>query len=102
VAGGGTEEWFITPDDLGIARAGLDAIAGAEPDDNAATVRAVFGGEPGPAREVVAMNAGAAILAAGDAHDLGSGVERARETIDSGAAGGVLERLVRLTNELAA
>jgi anthranilate phosphoribosyltransferase len=101
VAGGGTEEWFITPEDLGVARVGLDAIAGGDPKHNAATVREVLGGATGPARDVVCINAGAAILAAGGAHDLAAGTERAREVIDSGAAEGVLERLIRLTAELA-
>ncbi len=102
VARGRTEEWFITPDDLGIERAELSSIAGGSPEDNAATVRTVFAGEPGPARDVVLLNAGAAIFAAGAAHDLAAGVDRAREALDSGAAQGVLERLTRLSQELAA
>ena len=101
VAGGRTEEWFVAPEDLGIPRADLTTIAGGEPERNAATVRAVLGGEPGPARDVICINAGAAILAAGEAHDLAAGAERARESIDSGAAEGVLERLIRLSAELA-
>jgi anthranilate phosphoribosyltransferase len=51
---------------------------------------------------VVVLNAGAAILVAGGAHDLGSAVDRARATIDSGAAQGILEGLVQLTNHPAA
>jgi anthranilate phosphoribosyltransferase len=102
VADGQTEEWFLTPEDLGIERSELAAIAGGSPGDNAAVVRAVLSGDPGPARDVVLLNAGAAILAAGAAHDLAAGVERAREVVDSGAALGVLERLSRLTQELAA
>ena len=54
----------------------------------------MLAGEPGPARDVALLNAGAAILAGGGAHDLAAGVERAREAIDSGAAEGVLERLI--------
>ena len=60
-------------------------------------MRTVFAGEPGPARDVVLLNAGAAIFAAGAAHDLAAGVDRAREALDSGAAQGVLERLTRLS-----
>jgi anthranilate phosphoribosyltransferase len=101
VADGGTEEWFIAPEDLGLQRVELGRIAGGDPADNAATVRSVFSGERGPARDVVCVNAGAAILAAGGAHDLAAGAERAREVIDSGAAEGVLERLIRLTSKLA-
>jgi anthranilate phosphoribosyltransferase len=102
VADGGTEEWFVAPEDLGVERVGIEAIAGAEPAHNAEIVRGVLGGEPGAARDVVCLNAGAAILAAGGAHDLAAGAERAREAIDSGAAEGVLERLIRRTGELAA
>jgi anthranilate phosphoribosyltransferase len=100
VRDGRTEEWFIAPEDLGFARVDLDAIAGGSPEANAATVRSVLGGEPGPARDVVCINAGAAILAAGAAHEIGAGVERAAEAIDSGAAAGVLEHLVKLTGRL--
>ncbi len=102
VAEGRTEEWLITPEDLGIARTDLQSIAGGSPVENAATVRAVLAGEPGAPREVVAINAGAAILVAGGARDLASGVERAHEAIDSGAAAGLLERLIALSAELAA
>jgi anthranilate phosphoribosyltransferase len=95
---GRTDERFVTPEDLGIHRSDRDAIAGGSPEENAAVVRSVLAGEEGPARDVVAINAGAAILVAGGAEDLGSAVDRAREAIDSGAAQGVLEALVRLTN----
>jgi anthranilate phosphoribosyltransferase len=97
VADGGTDEWFVAPEDLGIARVDLSAIAGGSPEENAAVVRRVLAGDDGPARDVVGLNAGAAILAAGGAHDLPAAVERARESLDSGAAEGVLERLVRAT-----
>ena len=102
VADGGTEEWFVTPEDLGMQRAELAGIAGGSPEDNAAIVRGVLAGEPGPARDVVVLNAGAAILAGGGVHDLAAGADRAAEAVDSGAAEGVLERLAGLTRELAA
>jgi anthranilate phosphoribosyltransferase len=98
---GGTEEWFLSPSDHGIAAAELSAIAGGSPEDNAAVVRRVFEGEPGAARDVVLLNAGAAIAVGGGAADLAAGIERAREAIDSGAAREVLDRLVRLTGDLA-
>jgi anthranilate phosphoribosyltransferase len=102
LANGRTDENFVTPEDLGIARSDLSSIAGGTPEENAAVVRAVLAGDEGPARDVVVLNAGAAILVAGGAHDLGSAVDRARATIDSGAAQGILEGLVRLTNQPAA
>jgi anthranilate phosphoribosyltransferase len=100
VKDGRTDEWFIGPEDLGFARVELAEIAGGSPEENAARVRSVLEGEPGPARDVVCLNAGAAILAAGAAHEIGAGVDRAVEAIDSGAAAGVLERLVKLTGRL--
>jgi anthranilate phosphoribosyltransferase len=102
VRDGATEEWFVTPADLEITEAPLELIAGAEPAENAATVRAVLEGEElGPPRDVVVMNAAAAILAAGAAEDLAAGAARARESIDSGAARDVLSRLTKLTGDLA-
>jgi anthranilate phosphoribosyltransferase len=99
---GRTDEAFITPEDLGIQRADLGAIAGGTPQENAAVVRSVLSGDEGPPRDVVVLNAAAAILVAGGAHDLGSAVDRARAAIDSGAAQGVLEALVRMTAQPAA
>jgi anthranilate phosphoribosyltransferase len=100
VAGGRTEEWFVRPEELGIERAEIETIAGGTPDENAATVARVLAGEPGPARDVVVLNAGAAILVGGAAHDLAAGVELARESIDSGSARDVLARLVELSGRL--
>jgi anthranilate phosphoribosyltransferase len=101
VADGGTEEWFVRPEDVGVEIEPLAAIAGGEPDENAAVVRRVLDGEAGPALEVVALNAGAAILVGGRADDLAGGVASAREAISSGAARDVLDSLVALTAELA-
>jgi anthranilate phosphoribosyltransferase len=100
VAEGRTEEWFVRPEDLGLERADIDRIAGGEPEQNAATVVRVLDGEDGPQRDVVVLNAAGAILVGGGADDLGGGVERAREAIDSGAARAVLARLVEVTGEL--
>jgi anthranilate phosphoribosyltransferase len=102
VRDGGTEEWFVKPEDLGLERAPLETIAGGSPEENATVVRDVLGGASGPARDVILLNAGAAILAGGGAPDLAAGVQEAAGAIDSGAARAVLERLVALTGELAA
>jgi anthranilate phosphoribosyltransferase len=101
VADGGTEEWFIEPGDFDLEPAGLETIVGGEPPENAAVVRSAFAGAPGPARDVIVLNAGAAILAGGGADDLGGAIGTAAETIDSGSAAAVLDRLVSLTGELA-
>jgi anthranilate phosphoribosyltransferase len=100
VADGGTEEWFVEPGEFGLAEAPLDAIPGGEPSENAAVVRSVLDGEAGAARDVSVLNAGAAIFVASGAADLQDGVSRATEAIDSGAARGVLERLVSRSREL--
>ena len=100
VAGGGTEEWFVRPGELGVEGASLDRIAGGSPEDNAAVVRRVLDGEQGPPRDVVVLNAGAAILAGGGAADLAEGVAKAGDAIDSGAARDVLARLVERSSSL--
>jgi anthranilate phosphoribosyltransferase len=98
---GGTQEWFVRPDDVGVEPAEIERIAGGIPEENAATVTRVLDGEDGPARDVVMLNAGAAIMVGGAAPALTEGMDRAREAIDSGAAREVLRRLIDLTGELA-
>jgi anthranilate phosphoribosyltransferase len=97
VADGRTSEWFVEPDQFGLAPAELDAVAGGTPAQNAAAVRAVLAGESGPQRDLVLLNAAAAIYVGGLAADLGEGVAKAAETIDSGAGAAVLEQLVAAT-----
>jgi anthranilate phosphoribosyltransferase len=101
VGDGGTEEWFVEPGEFGLEPAGIEQIAGGEPADNAEAIRSVLGGAAGPARDVVLLNAGAAIYAGGHADDLGTGVERAREAIDAGTAAELLQRLIQQTRDLA-
>ncbi len=96
VRDGGTSEWFAEPGDYGIDEHGLDSIAGGEPEENAATARAVLAGEPGPAADVALLNAGAAIYVGGAADDLAAGVAAARDAIDTGAAAAVLRDLVEM------
>ncbi|HEX3263731.1 MAG TPA: anthranilate phosphoribosyltransferase [Solirubrobacterales bacterium] len=96
-----TEEWFVEPQDLGLDLADPDEITGGTPEENAATVTRILAGENGPPRDVVLLNAGAAIAVGGLASDLAAGVEVARESIDSGSARDVLGRLVEMTGELA-
>jgi anthranilate phosphoribosyltransferase len=96
-----TEEWFVQPENLGFGLADPDEITGGTPEENAATVTRILAGENGPPRDVVLLNAGAAIAVGGRAPDLAAGVDVARESIDSGAARDVLGRLVEMTSELA-
>lgn len=90
VRDGGVRRYTITPSDLGFSPPPEGALAGGEPADNAATVRSILAGEPGPRRDLVVLNAAAVITLAGEAADLKEGVARAGESIDSGSA---LERL---------
>jgi anthranilate phosphoribosyltransferase len=101
VTDGSTEEWFVEPEGLGFELADPEEITGGTPEENAGTVTRILAGEDGPPRDVVLLNAGAAIVVGGAAADLEAGIERARESIDSGAARGVLDRLVGITRELA-
>jgi anthranilate phosphoribosyltransferase len=97
VADGGTSEWFVEASQFGIAPARLEQVAGGTPEENAAAVRGVLAGEPGPHRDLTLLNAAAAIYVGGLAADLGEGVAKAAEAIDSGAAGNVLEQLIAAT-----
>lgn len=80
----------VTPEELGLTRAPVSALVGGDAARNARILRDVLGGATGPARDVVLLNAGAAIVVAGLAADLREGVEAAARSIDGGAA---LERL---------
>jgi anthranilate phosphoribosyltransferase len=83
---------------LGLPRATVQALQVADPARSAAVVRQVLQGQPGPARDIVALNAAAAIVVAGLADDLPGGLALARQTLDSGAAMQALDNLVRITN----
>jgi anthranilate phosphoribosyltransferase len=92
----------VAPEDVGLRRADPAALAGGTPDVNAETARRIFAGEPGPARDVAALNAGAAIYVAGRADSLEAGVRAAEAALDDGRAAAALDALTSLTNELAA
>ncbi len=79
--------------DVGLAAAPLSALAGGDARDNAALIVKILEREPGPRRDVVLLNAAAAIVIAGLAYDLAGGVRRAADAIDSGAGLHVLEQL---------
>jgi anthranilate phosphoribosyltransferase len=97
VADGRTAESFVEPGDFGFAEAELEYVAGGDPGENAAAVRAVLDGEAGPRRHLALLNAGAAIYVGGVAAGLGEGVEKATEAVDSGAARELLGRLIAAT-----
>ncbi|WP_184192527.1 anthranilate phosphoribosyltransferase [Armatimonas rosea] len=87
--------YTLTPADLGLSETTPEALA--PHDDPAATVRAILAGEPGPRREIVLANAGAALYVAGSAESLRAGIALAAQAIDSGAARTKLEQFVEFT-----
>ena len=100
---GKVETYTVTPEDLGVERAPIDAIAFGAPDENARITRAVLSGaDTGPALSLTLVNAGAAVYAAGKANTLQAGVNLAAEAVGSGAANDLMERFVSHTQELAA
>jgi anthranilate phosphoribosyltransferase len=100
VAAGGTEEWFVEPGEFGLGEAALEGVAGGSPAENAAASRAVLAGEIGPRRDLVLLNAAAAIYVGGLAGSLAEGVEKAAAAVDEGAARELLERLIATTAAL--
>ncbi|HYB27917.1 MAG TPA: anthranilate phosphoribosyltransferase [Solirubrobacteraceae bacterium] len=101
VIGGEFRSYDVSPEDVGLERAPADEVPGGDPEQNAQTARAIFAGDPGAARDLAALNAGAAIYAGGRADTLAEGVQAALRAIDDGAAADALERFVRRTRELA-
>jgi anthranilate phosphoribosyltransferase len=99
--GGGVDSILIEPDRLGIPPPGPGALQGGDADENARIVRSVLEGEAGARRDIVSINAAAALWVAGASGDHADGLAAARESIDSGAARERLERLVRATAEAA-
>lgn len=95
--------YYVSPDDFGLARATIEAIKGGTPLENAMMLRSVLEGEKGPKRDVVLMNAAAAMVAGGKTkHPSGllalkEGMKIAEETIDSGRALDKLEKLIKLS-----
>ncbi len=88
----------VKPEDAGLKRATLAQLKGGDAQVNAAAIRQVLGGEPGPFRDVVLLNAAAALIVGGKAASLAEGVERAARAIDTGAAAQALDKLVAVTN----
>ncbi len=91
---------MLDPAELGLPRAAPEDLKGGAVEENARIARAVLAGEPGPRRDVVLLNAGAALEVAGKATSLEDGVRLAAGSIDSGAASAVLERWAALSRTL--
>jgi len=96
---GKVDDFELDPKDLGLARARPDDLKGGTPPENAALLRQVLNGDIGPRRDVVLLNAAAAVLAAGRAEDWPQAMEVGRESLDSGRAAQVVTRLVETSRQ---
>ena len=90
---GKIREYTLDPAELGLAHTDRSAVSGGNAQENAARIRGVLAGEAGPARDIVVLNAAAALVVAGVAADVQAGVERVRGALDSGEAARKLEQL---------
>ena len=98
VRDGSVTEREVNPEKFGVQRASKEDLAGGERDENAAILKAILSGEAGPKRDIVVVNAAAALVAAGQADQFAEGARLAAESIDSGKAREKLEALIRFTN----
>lgn len=96
---GSVRSFEVEPEEFGFARASLEEISGGDATANAAIIRAVLGGEKSARRDVVLLNAAAALVAAGKAEHIAGAIPLAAQSIDSGAAAGKLAALVRISDE---
>ncbi len=92
----------VTPEDFGLPRASIKDLRGGDREENADIIRRVLAGEPGPRRDIVLMNAAAALVVGGKARDFKEGVALAAQSIDSGSAAAKLQGLTLLSQRLAA
>jgi len=91
----------VRPEDFGVPTASIQDLRGGDRAENALIIRQVLAGEPGPRRDIVLMNAAAALAVGGKARDFKEGVALAARSIDSGAAAAKLAGLVALSQRLA-
>jgi anthranilate phosphoribosyltransferase len=95
---GGIKRYTVAPEDFGVLRAPLEAIRGGSPAENAAILQDIFGGQLGPRRDIVVINAAAALVAAGVARNFMEGAQAAASALSSGAAQEKLADLKKFTN----
>ena len=97
--GGAVNTFYVHPSDFGLPKASPAQLRGGDASANADIARAILRGEKGAARDIVLVNAAAALLIAGHAPAIAEGVQQAAAAIDSGEAARRLETLVRVSNE---
>jgi anthranilate phosphoribosyltransferase len=94
---GSIREFTIDPAQLGLQVATADDLRGGDPDENAAVIRRVLGGERGPHRDIVVLNAAAGLVVGGAVADIAAGIDLAAAAIDDGRAQSALDALVRVS-----
>jgi anthranilate phosphoribosyltransferase len=99
VRGTAVRTYTVTPEEFGVKRAPLEEIAGGDATENAAMVLAVLAGKRDARRDIVVINASAALVAAGRAEDFREGARQAEESIDSGAARKKLEQVIAFVEQ---
>jgi anthranilate phosphoribosyltransferase len=97
--GHAVQTFYVHPADFGLAKASPESLKGGDANKNAGIVRSVLNGDKGEARDVVLLNAGAALFVAGEADTVKAGIAAAAAAIDSGQARHVLDRLVAVSNQ---
>ena len=99
VKDGSFTSYEITPEQFGLTRCKKEDLVGGTPAENAQITHDILAGKPGPKRDAVLMNAGAAIYMAGKAETIQDGIDMASNMIDSGKAAAQLEKFVKLSNQ---
>lgn len=99
LTGGEIRSFTLTPEEVGLQRWTKQDLRGGDAAYNAQALRTMLGGAPGAFRDTVLMNAGAGLVVAGKATTLAEGISTAVQSIDSGRALAVLDRLVKVSNE---
>lgn len=90
----------LEPEAVGLSRGSLDSLRVSSAAESLRLIRAAFSGEPGPARDMIAFNAGAGLYVSGVAESVADGVRRALDVLDSGEAGKRLDRYAQLTQQV--
>ncbi|MGK0312394.1 MAG: anthranilate phosphoribosyltransferase [Ilumatobacter sp.] len=98
---GEVSEFAIDPADLGLAPATADDIRGGSPENNAEAVRRVLAGDLGPHRDIVVLNAGAALVVAGRVDTVAAGLDLAGAAIDDGRAAATLAKMAEVSQDAA-
>jgi anthranilate phosphoribosyltransferase len=95
---GEISEFMLNAKDFGLEPADVTAVRGGDPVHNAQVIRDTFNGTRGAVRDIVVFNAAAGLVVAGVSSHMGDGIERAQASIDSGAANGVVDALIAISN----